>query len=757
MKSRGILLCAWGKIGYGYAAFNLAASIKFYCHTLPITLITDDVAISQLDDQHRGIFDSIITLEEKVKDPGLFKAAIYDKLPYDYTLFLDVDALCIGDVEKLLVQLIVDYENSPEEKYYRTYVHEWYDKNSPVDLPWMYWARRDVIWDTYNFTDHNLPATQSSIQFIAKCEKSEKFYASFFDLMKNHFIPLEALTNQWGGGQPDELYLNIQIAKEGIRPDIHGAMWFVDNSKYRPFQLQQMGYCLLSYFGVKEKMKGYFLDFYDREQIITLRKQGFKNHLYKSRDVFNRHKHAATVTNKQTARYKVNLQVSQNKALQRKAENEIYISKSEKKINLFTTYYKAATSTRQSELDLALQLNLNNPFISRVFVFAETSPPFDNEKLTVIDSNRVTFKQAIDHINEITGEDEINILCNSDISMTESISMVKDFALSKKVLCLSRWERMDHHYDYEYSQDTWIWEGKLKIKGGDYHFGLLGCDNKFAYDCFASGYMVLNPSRHIRTMHHHLSPERNYSEKTRLPRPYLHVPVCDLSDVKQKRLLLHQPGKVGDMIICLPIAKYYANKGYQVDWLCPKTYHDFQPYIDYCTFITSPNGQYDVSIDLSFGLVTTTRIHAMWIKRRGSLDSFVRLKYELANVPIDELRNLDYKRNIEKENKLFDLLAPEKPYKLLHAQSDYGSAISVDGNVIDFKPVDGFSILDWRKIIENASEIHCIDSSVANFVDCLDVEAKLFYHPTDKCPLKGDETILTKKWTRVNEPEYANS
>jgi hypothetical protein len=750
--TKGILLTCYNKVGYGYAAFNFAASIKFHSPEVHITLLTDATAISHFGDNQKAIFDSIIVLGTPVSDPGLFKVSIYSQLPYDYTLFMDVDALCINPVGGLLDHLISDYENDPDGKFYRCHVHGWYDKDSPEDMPLMYWAHKSVIWETYNFTDHKLPATQSSIQFIAKCEKAQKFFEDLSHLMEHNYIPLEALKNKWGGTQPDELYLNIQIAKNRLTPDIKSVMWFCDNSAYRPHQLKGLNYIFLSYFGVKAQLKVFFIDFYDRELIQILRAIGFDNHIWKSQHIFHS-KHAGN----KTTRNDKNVERSKDLALQAQADREVFTPASSKKINVFTCYYKARSAQRQKELDTCIEKNLI--LADHVYLISECEVPFESNKLTVIRSNRPTFQDIVNVVNQYNGND-IAFMCNSDIHLTESTSMVKDLNLDNTALCLSRWEFQSngtiHHYGYEYSQDSWIWEGKNKVTGADYHFGLLGCDNKFAQDLFNAGYKLSNPSRHLKTIHVHGSNERSYSEKTRLPRPYKNVPVNGISELIQKpKLLLNQPGKVGDILICLPIAEHYSKLGYDVEWLCPKEYHSLFNYVDYCKPVTSQSGAYKKEIDLSFGLNTKSKVHQLWLKERKNLESFIDLKYSIAEVPIENFRKLNYKRNIENENKLYDLLGLSEGdvFTLLHRNSDYGTHIDVDTNgnrIVEFSPMLNFCIFDWRKVIENASEIHCIDSSLLNFVDSIETNAKLFYHITDKVPHQYDRARLVKNWEVIN-------
>lgn len=766
-KTAGILLCAWGKVGYGYAAFNMAASIRNLSPALPIALITDGHAIAHLSAEHKTVFSDII-VTGTVDDPGGFKANIYHRLPYDYTLYLDVDGLAINSVEPLLSKLISDYENDPETKYYRVHVYDWYDQNSPVDMPMMYWARRDDIWNHYGFTTERFPATQSSIQFIAKCDKAENFYKQLNHIYHNDCLPLESLKHQWGGSQPDELYLNVNIAKHGIDPHIGDVMWFCDNKSKAVFQLTNEGYTFISYFGVRQKIKAQFVNYYDREIPLMIRRMGFRFAAYKSHDIFS-DKHANKFV---SPRSKERMSLIHGAPLQLKADQEIYsATPGKKQIHLFTTYYQAANKARQDEIDECLKQNLNSPYIAKVFAISECDVPFTHEKLTVIKTaGRISMAGAVKIANENTGE--INILCNSDIHVNDTIGQVQDVNLNNAVLCLSRWEQQPNgslkHYNYEYSQDSWIWAGKLNIKGGDYNFGLLGCDNKFAHDLFDSGLTVYNPSRSIKTIHLHLSGVRHYSEATRLPRPYRNVPVVSLSGVpkiestEKKKLLIHQPGKVGDILICLPIAKHYHDLGFEVHWMCPVSYHNLFKYVDYAVPVEKTDTRgFTKIIDLSFGIYQNTRLHQWWTRNRHNFPSFVHAKYHLAEVDVNKSRLLEYNRNIENENALFDTLigSDDSDYILIHDNSDYGTPISVDSDsrIIRFEKIKEYSIFDWRKVIEKASEIHCIDSSLCNFVDAIKPSGKLFYYKTDRVPLQSDETILTANWERINmlNPEMA--
>lgn len=53
-----------------------------------------------------------------------------------------------------------------------------------------------------------------------------------------------------------------------------------------------------------------------------------------------------------------------------------------------------------------------------------------------------------------------------------------------------------------------------------------------------------------------------------------------------KKLGIIQPGRIGDIVICLPIAKWYHDRGYEVLWPVKKDMiKHFENYVDYVKFV----------------------------------------------------------------------------------------------------------------------------------------------------------------------------
>jgi hypothetical protein len=225
-KTRGVLLLAFGKRGYYFAAYNLAFSIKYHSKDIKITLLTDNASAltSQIRKQTQ-YFDEIIEVPKELMytgsmkkfEPGRVKVNMYQFLKYDYNMYLDVDSICLKDINPLFDIFI----NSG--KYYAAHTVGYHTIDKGNDIPSMQWAYANDIWQKYGLDkDAVLPAINSSIAFIAKGKESKALLDKAAQLFEDP-IPLESLRMKWGGGQPDELYFNIAMAILNHDPKVEGG------------------------------------------------------------------------------------------------------------------------------------------------------------------------------------------------------------------------------------------------------------------------------------------------------------------------------------------------------------------------------------------------------------------------------------------------------------------------------------------------------------------------------------------------------
>lgn len=243
--------------------------------------------------------------------------------------------------------------------------------------------------------------------------------------------------------------------------------------------------------------------------------------------------------------------------------------------------------------------------------------------------------------------------------------------------------------------------------------------------------------------------------------------------MSDKRICIVQVGKLGDTLICLPIAKHYNDYGYTVDWIVSENYTDIFDNISYVNVIKIPKsiGVLDGCLTYAYDYINNTKDKYVKVIdlsicfpkskvnnfcNRGFLESFVHVKYHIAEVDISERYKLSITRNIEKENALYDLLVKnDEPYYLIHNISSEGKLFNYKktDNVILFGVVEGYNTFDWYKIIMNAKAIYCCDSALCNFIDGMedfkDVP-KFYVHNSRKTPSEWDKTPIKNNWKILN-------
>ena len=116
-------------------------------------------------------------------------------------------------------------------------------------------------------------------------------------------------------------------------------------------------------------------------------------------------------------------------------------------------------------------------------------------------------------------------------------------------------------------------------------------------------------------------------------------------------------------------------------------------------------------------------------------------------------------KDIKKEESLYkhlkDIYEVKDRYQVVHNQSSYGK-VSLHINkelstIFIEKDTDLYkNIFLYSKVIKNATEIHCLDSSFLHLVERMETNANLFFHNIKKDGQKGADVHLVKNWKIVN-------
>ena len=195
-------------------------------------------------------------------------------------------------------------------------------------------------------------------------------------------------------------------------------------------------------------------------------------------------------------------------------------------INLFINHYTDGNETRNKELNRCLDANINNHLIDNIFCICNNegeSKLLDNEKVSILlIKSRPTYNVFFQIIAKYTGVSDWNIIANTDIYFDNTLNFINRYSKPNTLIALTRWEVVGKEIKFlnrSDSQDSWIFKGHPKVNC-DFQMGTPGCDNVLAERFSRNGWLVINPSRTIKTYHVHTSNVRNYTSNQRLMPPY---------------------------------------------------------------------------------------------------------------------------------------------------------------------------------------------------------------------------------------------
>tara|TARA_R100001377_G_scaffold35999_1_gene19999 strand:+ start:131 stop:850 length:720 start_codon:yes stop_codon:yes gene_type:complete len=202
-----------------------------------------------------------------------------------------------------------------------------------------------------------------------------------------------------------------------------------------------------------------------------------------------------------------------------------------------------------------------------------------------------------------------------------------------------------------------------------------------------------------------------------------------------KKCLLIQPGAFGDFFVTAPIAKHYSELGYEVTWPTRKKFSHIMKHFPYATNTILDDRVLDsdwlrsdvikcleLSESLKPDLILNLADRGPHPTEETPWETFEQTKYRLANLDFEIKHNLDWSRDLEKENEIYDhFVGNEKDYALVHLTSSNNDRAELptclNKKIIEFQPFEDDNIVGWYKVIMNASAIFCVESSFQAFVD----------------------------------------
>jgi hypothetical protein len=238
------------------------------------------------------------------------------------------------------------------------------------------------------------------------------------------------------------------------------------------------------------------------------------------------------------------------------------------------------------------------------------------------------------------------------------------------------------------------------------------------------------------------------------------------------KLGIIQSRGLGDIIIALPIAKHYADQGYEVYWpVCQQFWasvKDTAPWVKWIPIPEDSRGDF-------FYTEPMKRLKAFKCDETMCLYQSLNVAPELSEVPWFQIQKFDefkytkagvsflkkwtlkdcITRNPEREQKLYDRMVKQEQYAVIHSEgSTYKFRPDTSSLPPEWQQIELTSatdnVFDWLKILEGAQALIMLDSVFSNLVDMLDLQVDKYWIPRSHIHLTP---VLGSEWTILEPPK----
>jgi hypothetical protein len=200
------------------------------------------------------------------------------------------------------------------------------------------------------------------------------------------------------------------------------------------------------------------------------------------------------------------------------------------------------------------------------------------------------------------------------------------------------------------------------------------------------------------------------------------------------KVTIHQPAGLGDILFCQKIAYKLIEHGHEVYWPMDK-YTWVNDYIKKEGLSWSSSPEPTLSLVLKHSIESNHPYDIMTCKYDMIGKTLNHLSPELHSIDwTDWVDYLKIERNTEKEDRLFyevlglkdgdKYVLTNKMYGVNQSRGDVGkSIIDKSLRIIELGFINGYTLFDWCKVLENASEIHTVDTSINYVIETLELKA----------------------------------
>jgi hypothetical protein len=218
------------------------------------------------------------------------------------------------------------------------------------------------------------------------------------------------------------------------------------------------------------------------------------------------------------------------------------------------------------------------------------------------------------------------------------------------------------------------------------------------------------------------------------------------------KVLINQPFGIGDILFLSPLVKYIDAE--EIVWPVVDHYYWIKDYIIFSNLQFIKQSKFDINNYAEYNTIPFQHAHSLIPEAEDCMQA----KYMLLHADPELWRTVTFNRNIEKENQLKQYLNISSDDKFIFVNNnfagpEYNYKVDIkpqtDLKIIYQNYIEGFTLLDWCGVLEQASEIHTVVTSLFFIIEALKLE-KIPLHLYPRKPLDKDlspiKTLISNKW-----------
>lgn len=201
-------------------------------------------------------------------------------------------------------------------------------------------------------------------------------------------------------------------------------------------------------------------------------------------------------------------------------------------------------------------------------------------------------------------------------------------------------------------------------------------------------------------------------------------------------IIFNQPRGIGDVIFIQSIANDFIREGQKVIIPVPPDYLPLQKHFPNVVFLDMNllKIDYEKKIDyiIGGGHVRVIPLRFAESIQRLPYKDCMKAKYSLLKKDFHRWREMTWVRHPEQEQRLFSEvlgLKEGEKFNLVNANFRFDNSgraeIKVDNGLknVEMKVTEGFTLLDWGKVLQNATTIHQVSSATFYLTELMELKA----------------------------------